>query len=383
MGLEVSKDFEKQFSKLDPQTQRSVMTAFEKLADSPQSVKFEEKMGNAKGIFTMRVEGGNRVAFTKNMDGNLVPVFVGNHRDYDQFLDRPKSKLTADHLLGEGNSRMRVMDLDIPEKLRTKSLLKAADNFSLGNIRFHGLTGAAIGIGAGLLVTGDPKEAIASTTPGHVGLELYEGDIKGATEALIVDGAGDVGCLAVGAGGAKVFATWGTTLGPWGTLGGGAIGGLGGCLVGSIIASETAQALWDTIAGKDPDITNPVQTLNELKQLGIENVPQTVMPDMPQSLKDLIYYRNQVSDSVEALNESAEALSKNPDNEAARQAFTEASTNFAQAAEAYKISATSMQNPQEVVSYLQQMENENARPETPALSNDFGQSQPAASAAKP
>ena len=53
------------------------------------------------------------------------------------------------------------------------------------------------------------------------------------------------------------------------------------------------------------------------------------------------------------------------------------------AAEAYKISATSMQNPQEVVSYLQQMENENARPETPALSNDFGQSQPAASAAKP
>lgn len=360
------------------------MSAFEKLAENPQSVRFEEKTGNAKGIYTMRVEGGNRVAFTKNLDGNFVPVFVGNHRDYDQFLDRPRNKLTAEHLLGENNSRMRVMDLDIPEKLKTQSLLKNADNFSIGNFKFHGLAGAVITVGAGLVITGSPKEAIAGTTPGHVGLELYEGDIKGATEALVVDGAGDIGCAAVGIGGAKLLGTWGTALGPWGTAGGIAVGGLGGCIVGSIIASETAQAAWNAIVGKDPNMADPTQTLKELKELGIERIPGAVMPDMPQNLKDLVYYRNKVEDAVDALNETAQALAKNPKDETARKAFIDASANFTQAAEAYKISNASIQNPQEVQNYLQQAERENAAAaESPAMSRDFSRSQPPAGTARP
>lgn len=376
MGLEVSRDFEKQYNKLDPQTQRSVMSAFEKLAANPQSVQFEEKTGNAKGIFTIRVEGGNRVAFTKNADGNLVPAFVGNHREYDQFLARPRSQLSAEHLLGEGNSRVRTMDLNIPESLRTRSLLRSADNFSLGNIRFRGVAGAAISIGIGLAVTGSPQEAIASTTPGHVGMELYQGDIRGATEALIVDGAGDIGCVAAGAGGAKLLGGWGTALGPWGTAGGAIIGGLGGCLIGSIIASETAQAAWNALVEKDPEIADPVQKLNELKRLGIENIPATASPDMPQSLRDLVYYRNQVSSAVDNLNQAAQNLARNPQDEAAKKSFVEATSSFSQAAEAYKISATTQENPQVIQAYLERLRASSAQSAPVEMRQDFNSARP-------
>ncbi len=352
MELEVTKNFEKQFSKLDPQMQRSVEAAFEKLAENPKSVNFEEKRGNAKGIFSMRIDGNNRVSFTKNLEGNFVPVFVGNHREYDKFLAQKANKLTPSALLGSDNSRIKTMDLDIPESLRGKSVL-GKTSFSIGNIKLHGVVGTVISVSTALALSGGVDEAIASTTPGHVGMELYDGDYKGATEALLVDGAGDVGCIAAGAAGATYLGSGGAVIG--GPVGGGAgvlVGGIGGCIVGSIAASETVQAIWDWAFGDD-EIAGPKEILDNLKKNGIEQVPDEITPDMPDDLKELVVYKNKVVEALDKLNESAKTLSNDPDNSVARADFIEASSNFSQAADAYQYSVSSMESPEDVMSYIQ------------------------------
>ena len=357
MELEVTKNFEKQFGKLDAQRQKAVEDAFEKLADNPQSVKFERKVGNAKDVYSMRVDGNYRVAFTKNADGNFVPAFVGNHRDYDRFLDQKPNKLTPSALLGDDNARVKTMDLKIPDDLRQQSVLRKSTSFSIGDIKLRGVVGTVITAGTAVLLNGGVKEAVASTTPGHVGLELAEGDIKGATEALVVDGTGDVGCLVKygAAGGATVGAGFaGVGAGPGALIGGG-VAAVGGCIVGGIAASQTAQAVWNWLFEDDEDrLAGPAEILAGLKEQGIEDIPDEVSPDMPDDLKELVMYKKGVADALEDLNEKAQTLADDPTNESAREAFIEASSTFSQAGEAYQYSAASMENPEEVQQYMQE-----------------------------
>ncbi len=147
MGFEVTKNFQKQYRKLDANVQQAIMDAFEKLAENPQSVKFEEKTGPAKGIFTMRAANGFRVAMVKNDDENFVPVFVGNHQKYDLLLSKPK-ELKPSKLLGHDNSRVVTMDLDIPDTLKKPSLFQVMGDYSLANVKTMGLAALMVSAAA-------------------------------------------------------------------------------------------------------------------------------------------------------------------------------------------------------------------------------------------
>lgn len=333
------------------------------MADNPQSVRFEQKTGNASGVYSMRVDGNYRVAFTKNADGNFVPAFVGNHNDYDRFLAQKPNKLTPSALLGDDNAKIRTIDLDVPDNLRQQSVMRNRTSFSIGDIKLRGVTGMVIGAGTAVFLEGGVKEAAAATTPGAVGLELYEGDIQGATEALVVGGAGDVGCIAGGAVGAKYGAAGGAALGSGaagvgagpGFLIGGAGGAIGGCIVGSIAASATAQAAWNWAFGDDEaqiEVQDLSDTLDELKAMNIEDVPDTISDDMPQDLRNLVMYKQGVAESLETLNTAAEVLANDPDNDVARENFIAAAEQFNQAADAYSYSHTSMDDPAAVEEYL-------------------------------
>ena len=351
MEVEVTKNFAKQFNKLDSGMQNAVERAFEKLAENPQSVKFEEKLGSAKGIFTMRLDGNYRVAFTKNVDGNFVPAFVGNHKNYDRFL-ADSANLKPERLLGADNSRVKTMDMDIPDSL-TKEGVLGKTSFSIGNIKLRGVVGAVISGGTILALGGTAEEAAAATTPGHVGFELAEGDIKGATQALVVDGAGDVGCLAGLAAGAK----GGAAVGAWaklvGAVPGAIIGGAGGCIVGGIAASETVQAAWNYLfKGEENVSSDPKAVLERLKDIGIELVPDETSDTMPPDVRELVTYKQVVSQALDTLNRTAAELSKNPENVAAQEAFIDANSQFVQAAEAYQYSASSPEDPGAVEEYL-------------------------------
>lgn len=361
MELEVTRNFEKQFGKLTSQQQQAVMDAFEKLSDNPQSVRFEAKTGNARDIHTMRAAGGMRVAFTQNANGDFVPAFVGKHDAYDKFLAQKANKLTPDALLGSDNSRVRTMDLDIPEGLRKPGVVDTKTNFSIGGIKLRGLAGGVITGGAILALGGTPRDAVAATTPGHVGLELAEGDIQGATEALVVDGAGDVGCVAGGIAGAKGGAAGGAAVGVWafgagagpGALGGGIIGGIGGCVVGGIAASSVAQAAWNWAFGDDTvEMQDPNAVLDDLKVRSIDEIPDEISPDMSEDMKQLVSYKQNVSEAVDELNETAEALAADPENEAAREAFVAANGKFTEAAEAYQYSWDSIEDKEPIQTYL-------------------------------